>query len=150
MSTSSESNVHDGRSDSANGQSDFDSHQSDASSQPSKADINELVLQAMEEIGSARGCSRNQIADYLKSHRLIEPTIRYALVQKALYKAVSEGMVYRPTKGSQLYRLKKRSRKAAGGVAARKWARNERKHNKKMAMRRKKSRGTSRRRTDDY
>lgn len=98
----------------------------------SNTSIDELIIHAIETIGSSQGCSRNQIADFLVRRGLIESRISRARVQKALYKAVREGVVYRPG-GSLLYRVKRRARRVKVSV---KRHRQERHHNRTCRRRR--------------
>ncbi|GFR63384.1 hypothetical protein ElyMa_000154600 [Elysia marginata] len=60
------------------------------------------VVAAIKAIGSRRGSSRDEIVEYLVSRDLMHPKIAKALVAKALYKGVEQGLIKRP-RGSHNY-----------------------------------------------
>ncbi|GFO49760.1 calcitonin gene-related peptide type 1 receptor-like [Plakobranchus ocellatus] len=68
------------------------------------------VVAAIKAIGAKRGSTRDEIVHYLVSRDLMHPKIAKALVAKALYKGIEQGIVKRP-RGSHNYLVKNVSMK---------------------------------------
>ena len=71
------------------------------------------VVAAIKAIGSRRGSSRDEIVDFLVSRDLMHPKIAKALVAKALYKGVEQGIIKRP-KGSHFYLVNMKKKPSRG------------------------------------
>lgn len=64
----------------------------------------EQVTCAILALGKRHGSSRNEIAEYLVNNYQMEPKISKALVAKALYKGLDDGIIKRPS-GSTRYQV---------------------------------------------
>ncbi|KAI8741802.1 calcitonin gene-related peptide type 1 receptor [Biomphalaria glabrata] len=62
----------------------------------------DLILNAIKALSNHEGSTRDEVAEYLVDRDLMNARIAKALVAKALYKAVDQGIVERP-EGTERY-----------------------------------------------